>query len=228
MLFDPLLESKSMSIPDFVPVEGSKLTQELSCSICLSVLNNPVELVDCGHMYCYACLFGQEPLADARRGRSSTMPVGTSCGMPSLLSTSPKPKLTACPQCRAPLGKVKEPHRALRNLLESLEGSCSVCRWSGQYAHFRHHAPCFQKQACSAVPPPPAAVSLPPQPSFGSFPVLQQPSQYSSGFYPPPPMAPPSNATPSPSTDSAFGVSTSGFYRNPFSTNNLVKNQHAR
>ena len=191
-----------MSLPDFRPVEGSKLTDELSCSICLSVLNNPVELAECGHMYCYTCLFGRPiPSQGSPKTRSSTLPPSFDGSITQPFMTpadlSARPRVSTCPQCRTAVGKVKEPHRALKNLLGALDGSCTACPWRGTHSEFLRHAPCFRRgqpqtrnagSACSSAPLPPP----PPQHNYQQQSYHVQPN--SSGSYacssaplPPPP-----------------------------------------
>lgn len=96
------------------PVE--RLQDEVSCSICLEYLREPVT-IDCGHNFCHACISSY-----CERGASSATGVAL------------------CPQCRAGfLLSSLRPNKQLANIVEGIEQlALRPCRGPSEALCERH------------------------------------------------------------------------------------------
>lgn len=96
------------------PAPGSVLIDECTCSICLGVLNNPVQTA-CGHLFCTKCLVKHT-----------------------------NPRCPMCRARFQPTQHVKDVNRSLSRILAQVRVACPLhrdigCTWSGPLEEAKRH-----------------------------------------------------------------------------------------
>ncbi len=91
----------------WIPDDATEISNNLKCSICKEVFQNPRKLSGCGHTFCAACLT-------------------TWIGRPDAQPT--------CPIDRMPVGAGNElvaPDRIVLGMLDDIRGKCGFCGYHG-------------------------------------------------------------------------------------------------
>jgi hypothetical protein len=89
---------------DFMYTSNTPMHDDFSCKVCLSPYVQPLELIPCEHVVCFAC--SKKLLKEA--------------------SKIPCAQLL-CPECRTPVSNFKPPNRVISNVVDAMEVRCLSC-----------------------------------------------------------------------------------------------------